>query len=300
LKTRAFLVPASQPTLADLAMGTVLLQTKNNDSLSSYPNVTRWLTVVHAVLKEALGEKLMAFPVVPPPLVVPVFYDGTEDPSSVLKQPEPAAQADNKKKQPPKEQQQQQGGNNKKQEKPQNKPAQKQQQSQQATVDFDISALDIRVGKIIKVWPHETADKLFCETIDLGTETREIASGLRPFYKTEELQDKTVLVLCNLKKRNLVGFPSHGMVLCASNADHTQVQIVVPPEGTALGERVLFDGYSGDPEPENKIAKKKVFEKLAPDLKTNDKGEVLWKEAFAKTSKGIAQAIGGMANGQVS
>ncbi|EEC50207.1 predicted protein, partial [Phaeodactylum tricornutum CCAP 1055/1] len=102
----------------------------------------------------------------------------------------------------------------------------------------DISAMDIRVGKIIRVWHHEEADKLFCEEIDLGTEKRQVASGLRPFYKKEDLQDRLVLVLCNLKARNLVGFPSHGMVLCASNSDHSAVEFVVPPTGSRIGERV--------------------------------------------------------------
>jgi glutamyl-tRNA synthetase len=76
-----------------------------------------------------------------------------------------------------------------------------------------ISALDIRVGEIKRVWEHEEADKLFCEEIDVGEdEPRQIASGLRPYMKAEDLQGRKVLVLCNLKARNLVGFPSHGMV----------------------------------------------------------------------------------------
>merc|ERR1712238_567821 len=94
-----------------------------------------------------------------------------------------------------------------------NQPKQKQPAATATWVD--ISALDIRVGKIIKVWEHA----------DVGEDTpRQIASGLRPFYKTSDLEGRRVVVLCNLKKRNLVGFPSHGMVLCASNADHTAVE----------------------------------------------------------------------------
>ena len=74
------------------------------------------------------------------------------------------------------------------------------------------------MGKITKVWAHETADKLFCEEIDIGEESgpRSIASGLRPFYKAEEMVGKMVLVLANLKARALVGFKSHGMVLKAN------------------------------------------------------------------------------------
>lgn len=171
-----------------------------------------------------------------------------------------------------------------------------------------IMALDIRVGEIVKIWPHPEADKLFCEEIDLGNgEIRQIASGLRAFYKEEDLLHKKVLVLCNLKKRNLVGFPSHGMVLCASNSDHTAVEIVIPSPDTPLGERVLFEGLvttgsaMTEPAPENKVAKKKLFEKLAPDLRTNADGIVIWKGSQAYTQQGgVIRAVHNMPDASVS
>eukprot|EP00979_Chaetoceros_neogracilis_P013884 scaffold4141_cov199-Chaetoceros_neogracile.AAC.2 len=167
--------------------------------------------------------------------------------------------------------------------------------------ELNVSALDIRVGKIIDVWEHEGSEKLWCEKIDLGeAEPRQILSGLRAFYKKEEIQDRYVLVLCNLKKRNLVGVPSHGMVLCASNADHTAVEFVIPPEGVKVGERVTFDGFAGEPESENKVAKKKILEKLAPDLKTNNDGVVVWKGIKCETSAGPCVASKGMKDAQVS
>jgi methionine--tRNA ligase beta chain len=167
--------------------------------------------------------------------------------------------------------------------------------------ELNVSALDIRVGKIIDVWEHEGSEKLWCEKIDLGeAEPRQILSGLRAFYKKEEIQDRYVLVLCNLKKRNLVGVPSHGMVLCASNADHTAVEFVIPPEGVKVGERVAFDGFAGEPESENKVAKKKILEKLAPDLKTNNDGVVVWKGIKCETSAGPCVASKGMKDAQVS
>jgi len=168
--------------------------------------------------------------------------------------------------------------------------------------DLTISALDIRVGRIVKAWEHETAEKLYCEEVDLGEDSgpRKIASGLRPFYKLEEMQDRRVLVLCNLKARNLVGFPSHGMVMCASNADHTAVVFAVPPEGAKIGERVTFDGIEGEPEPENKVAKKKMFEKIAPDLKTDKDGNVVWKGKMSSTSAGPCRALNGMVDAMVA
>lgn len=141
-----------------------------------------------------------------------------------------------------------------------------------------ISALDIRVGRIVKVWEHSEADKLFCEEIDVGEgEPRMIASGLRPYIRKEDLEKKLVLVLCNLKERKMVGFPSHGMVLCASNEDHSVVRLVNPPVDAKVGERVTvpdfnFEGEEGAPFAENKIVKKKVFESLSPFLVTNKYG----------------------------
>ena len=81
----------------------------------------------------------------------------------------------------------------------------------------EFTKMDIRVGKITKVWNHENADKLFCETIDVGEESgpREIASGLRGHYALEDMQDRLVLVVCNLKAAKIVGFTSNGMVLAA-------------------------------------------------------------------------------------
>lgn len=67
------------------------------------------------------------------------------------------------------------------------------------------------------MWHHPEADKLFCEEIDVGEEggPRQIASGLRDHYTLEEMQDRKVLVVCNLKAAKIVGFSSNGMVLAA-------------------------------------------------------------------------------------
>lgn len=296
LESRAFLTPSASATVADLDLALGLFGEK---AAFDYPHISRWLEQCHHVCTRMAGDsvKVPALAVAPAPRVAaPCFFYEWEE-NAIPKPLQVKAGSDNK--------QQQQGGGKKQQQQQQQGGKKKENCAAKApasvAADFDISALNIRVGKILKVWPHREADKLFCEEIDIGEESgpRSIASGLRPFYKTEELEGKMVLVLANLKKRNLVGFPSHGMVLCSSNADHTQVQIVSPPEGSKAGERVEFEGFEGkDPEPENKVAKKKIFEKLAPDLKTTgDRGEVVWKDAKAKTSAGV---ITGMPGGQVA
>lgn len=153
------------------------------------------------------------------------------------------------------------------------------------STDIDISKLDIRVGMIRKAWLHADADKLFCEEIDIGEEEpRQIASGLRAHYDLESLEGQRVLVLSNLKTRKLVGFPSHGMVLCSS-ADG-KVEFVEPPDDAAIGERVTVDGYDGEPATENQVIKKKMLEKIFPDLKTDAYGIATYKGVPLSTSAG--------------
>uniref|UniRef100_A0A7S2PKZ2 glutamate--tRNA ligase n=1 Tax=Leptocylindrus danicus TaxID=163516 RepID=A0A7S2PKZ2_9STRA len=148
-----------------------------------------------------------------------------------------------------------------------------------------ITSLDIRVGEIKECWNHEEADRLFCESVDLGEvddegkpKLRSIASGLREFYENpEDLVGRKVLVLANLKERKLVGFPSHGMLLCASNEEHTEVQLISPPVDAKIGERITipsidFEGESGTPMKENPLQKKKVLEKILPFLTTSKYG----------------------------
>jgi aminoacyl tRNA synthase complex-interacting multifunctional protein 1 len=86
---------------------------------------------------------------------------------------------------------------------------------------------------------HEKADKLYCEEIDVGEETpRNIASGLVPYYTIEEMTNRRLIVVCNLKPKNLVGFKSYGMVLCASKVNDdgsTTVEFLNPPEDAPIG-----------------------------------------------------------------
>ncbi len=132
------------------------------------------------------------------------------------------------------------------------KPEKSEKKKKQAPApagDIDVSKLDIRVGVITKAWLHEEADKLFCEEIDLGEEEgpRQIASGLRAHYNLEDLEGQRVLVLANLKTRKLVGFPSHGMVMCAASEDGSKVEFIEPPADAKIGERVMIEGFDGEP-----------------------------------------------------
>ena len=108
------------------------------------------------------------------------------------------------------------------------------------------SQCDIRVGKIVECEPHPESEKLYIEKIDLGEpegRLRTIVSGLQAFVTLDEmLADKRVIVFANMKPRKLAGIMSEGMVLCAGNAEHTQVELMRPNKDTPIGERVTLEG----------------------------------------------------------
>ena len=332
LETRAFLIPSSQATLADMDLCVALLQKMTPDTMhtmtTTTPNVLRWITTVHAQMKILLGgagddAAQEYLPPLPPTLVttqMPMFFYGTESftpvvsgklPPTQKQQPAGAATTtktttmttsstpvavavagagagagavglsdEEKQAAADKRAAKKAAAASKK-----NKTASS-SSSPAAAADtiLDITALDIRIGKILKAWHHPDSDKLFCEEVDVGEDKpRLIASGLRAFYTTQDLVNRHVLVLCNLKSRNLAGFPSHGMVLCASNGAHDKVEFVGPVTTTSststdivIGERVLFGTLMGTPEPENKVAKKKMVEQLLPHLGTNAQGVVVY------------------------
>ncbi|KAK9840019.1 hypothetical protein WJX74_002190 [Apatococcus lobatus] len=153
-----------------------------------------------------------------------------------------------------------------------------------------VTALDIRVGKIIKVDEHPDADSLYVESIDVGEEEpRTIVSGLVQYIPKDALLDKLVVVLCNLKPRNMRGIKSNGMLLCASNDAHDQVEPLVPPESAAIGERVFFEADAASqaaPESPNKVQKKKIWEAVQPDLKTDADRQAGYKSMIMQTSAG--------------
>lgn len=81
--------------------------------------------------------------------------------------------------------------------------------------DFD--KLDLRVGTILECKRHPDADKLLVFQVKMGTEKRQIISGVAEHYKPEETIGKKVIVVANLKPRKLRGLESKGMILFADN-----------------------------------------------------------------------------------
>lgn len=118
---------------------------------------------------------------------------------------------------------------------------------------------------------------------------RQVISGLVKFVPVEQMQNRRVAVVCNLKPAKMRGIMSYGMVLCASNADHTVVEPLKIPEGVPNGERIVFEGYDKAPEAEIN-PKKKIWEKIAPHLKTDAKGTAVFKGVPFMSSKGALTA----------
>ena len=82
------------------------------------------------------------------------------------------------------------------------------------TID-DFDKLDLVVGEIIEAKKHPKADKLLVFKVNIGSEVRQIVSGIAKFYNPDDLVGKKVVVVKNLKPITLRGETSHGMLMCA-------------------------------------------------------------------------------------
>ncbi len=86
-----------------------------------------------------------------------------------------------------------------------------------AIEDFD--KMQFQVGEIIACEAVKKSRKLLCSQVRIGSQTRQIVSGIKADYTPEEMVGKKVMVLTNLKPAKLAGILSEGMILCAEDAD---------------------------------------------------------------------------------
>lgn len=154
---------------------------------------------------------------------------------------------------------------------------------------IDVGRLDMRVGKIVEVSRHPDADSLYLEKIDCGEAApRTVISGLVKFIPIEEMKDRYCVVLCNLKPAKMRGILSEAMVMCASTPE--KVEILAPPEGSVPGDLVHVEGYPRVPDAVMN-PKKKIFETVAPDLRTNGELVACYKDkTFVVPGKGSVKA----------
>jgi len=97
-------------------------------------------------------------------------------------------------------------------------------------VDYsDWEKLDLRVAEVENVEEIEGADKLWKLELDVGEiGKRTICAGLKEFYSDEELRGKKIIYFSNLAPRKMRGIESEGMLLAASNKDHSKVVLIAP------------------------------------------------------------------------
>ncbi len=104
------------------------------------------------------------------------------------------------------------------------------------TID-ELAKIDLRIGRVIAAERVDGSDKLLKLTIDLGSEQRTIFSGIQNAYSPEQMLDRHVVVVANLKPRKMRFGVSQGMVLAASG-EGDGVYLVSPDAGGAAGMQV--------------------------------------------------------------
>jgi methionyl-tRNA synthetase len=102
----------------------------------------------------------------------------------------------------------------------------------------DFAKLDLRVAKVLDAKLVEGSDKLLQLTLDLGTEQRNVFSGIRAAYDPANLIGRQVVMIANLEPRKMRFGVSEGMVLCASRDDGPEVFLLSADDGAAPGMKV--------------------------------------------------------------
>ena len=174
------------------------------------------------------------------------------------------------------------------------------------------SLIDLRVGHILKAVNHPNADSLYVSTIACGDQAglentseyegqvvRTVCSGLNGLVPLAEMQDRKVVVVCNLKPVTMRGIKSAAMVLAASprlaqgqEDDHAgPVELVLPPADANPGEKVWFEGWEGEPEGILN-PKKKIWEMVQPGFTTTEDLKVAFDSEAAPQVAGDGAKVG--------
>ena len=97
--------------------------------------------------------------------------------------------------------------------------------------------MQFQVGEIISFEAVPKSKKLLCSQVKIGSQVRQIVSGIKAHYSPEEMVGKQVMVLVNLKPANLAGVLSEGMILCAEYAEGDLV-LVTPEKNMPAGAEI--------------------------------------------------------------
>jgi len=110
---------------------------------------------------------------------------------------------------------------------------------EEITIDH-FKRVELRVAEVLSAEPVPKSDKLYKLELDLGYEKRTIVSGIRDFYRAEELVGKRIIVICNLKPSVIRGVKSNGMLLAAESPSKSNftLGLLTVDRDVPLGSRI--------------------------------------------------------------
>ena len=124
--------------------------------------------------------------------------------------------------------------------------SQEEEKEEEAVIDLepkeeitfeDFGKMQFRVGEIISCEPVKKSKKLLCFQVKVGSQVRQIVSGIKAYYKPEDTIGMKVMVLTNLKPAKLAGMMSEGMLLCAEDAEGN-VCLMTPEKAMPAGAEI--------------------------------------------------------------
>ena len=101
----------------------------------------------------------------------------------------------------------------------------------------DFMNMQFQVGEIIACEAVAKSKKLLCSQVRVGSQVKQIVSGIRKYYSPEEMVGKKVMVLVNLKPAKLAGVLSEGMLLCAED-ENGELALMVPEKNMPSGAEI--------------------------------------------------------------
>ena len=104
----------------------------------------------------------------------------------------------------------------------------------------DFMKMQFQVGEIISCEAVPKSKKLLCSQVKIGSQVKQIVSGIRKYYTPEEMVGKKVMVLVNLKPAKLAGVLSEGMLLCAEDAEGN-LALMTPEKAMPSGAEICLD-----------------------------------------------------------
>jgi len=125
-------------------------------------------------------------------------------------------------------------------------PAKTGNEAEEAVIDIpakeeisyeQFGAMQFQVGEIIKCEAVAKSKKLLCSQVKIGSQVKQIVSGIRKYYSPEEMVGKKVMVLVNLKPAKLAGVVSEGMLLCAEDAEGN-LALMTPEKSMPSGAEI--------------------------------------------------------------